>query len=226
MTDTYDYPSHLPPSEQVYTEYVRMMDFPDAKEPGIRPDVAEALWSQAETDYPSLRGLRVQNDGRVTEIPSFPNDEYTASQLYGPINAPFLDFSHEVEAQNGYPDNNPKTAIGVSKLPLDMVPPSALHALATSFADGARKYGSYNWRDHAISSSVYYAAALRHLTAWWDGEETATDSGVCHIASAMACLAMLTDARSIGKLNDNRPPSGAASRMQAAWNKKNEDGPK
>jgi len=116
-----------------------------------------------------------------------------------------------------YPDNNPKTAVGAKKLPLEVVPPSAVHALAEAFADGARKYGPYNWREKTISSSIYYAAALRHITAWWDGEDIARDSGVPHLHHAIACLAMLIDGGSVGKLNDNRPPKGAASVMQEAW---------
>lgn len=116
-----------------------------------------------------------------------------------------------------YPDDNPKTAFGTKKLPLEVVPPSAVHALAEAFADGAKKYGPYNWREKTISSSVYYGAALRHITAWWDGEDLAEDSGLNHLHHALACIAMLIDGKSVGKLNDNRPPKGAASQMQKDW---------
>ena len=58
----------------------------------------------------------------------------------------------------GYPDDNPKTAIGVTKVPLHLVPPSAKHFLAMALADGAKKYGPFNWREHAISVSTYVAA--------------------------------------------------------------------
>jgi Domain of unknown function (DUF5664) len=119
--------------------------------------------------------------------------------------------------QGPYPDNNPKTAVGAKKLPLESVPPSAIHALAEAFADGAKKYGPYNWREKTISSSVYYGACLRHITAWWDGEDIAEDSGIHHLHHAMACLAMLVDGKSVGKLNDNRPPKGASGKMQRDW---------
>ena len=115
--------------------------------------------------------------------------------------------------EDGYPDNNPKTASGVNKAPLHLVPPSALIALANAFKDGAKKYGPYNWRKKKISSSVYYAAHLRHMAAWWDGEDTAEDSGQSHIDHAMACLAMIKDGQSIGMLNDDRPPKGAAAEL-------------
>lgn len=123
-----------------------------------------------------------------------------------------------------YPDNNPKTAIGVTKVPLHLVPPSAKHFLAEALADGARKYGPYNWREHDISISVYKAALERHMDAFWDGEDLASDSGVHHAAHAMACLAIMLDAMTIGKLNDDRPVKGAAAELQAAYatNKKAE----
>ena len=117
----------------------------------------------------------------------------------------------------GYPDDNPKTIFGDKKIPLHLAPMSAMHAMAEGFADGAKKYGPFNWREKMVSSTVYYAAALRHLAAWFDGEEIAEDSGMPHLSHALACLAIIVDAASIGKLNDNRPPKGASGAIQAAW---------
>ena len=116
-----------------------------------------------------------------------------------------------------YPDNNPKTVMGVQKVPLHLVPPSATHYLALAFKDGAAKYGPYNWRDKTVSSSVYVSAAKRHLDAWWDGEEVSSDAKVHHLAHALACLAIILDAQSVGKLNDDRPTKGAASRLQSEF---------
>lgn len=107
----------------------------------------------------------------------------------------------EVQA---YPDNNPKTIFGVQKTPMHLVPPSAKRAMALAFKDGAAKYGPYNWREKTVSASVYYAAMQRHIDDWWDGENEAADSGVDHLAHAMACLAILIDAKLCGKLNDDR----------------------
>jgi hypothetical protein len=117
------------------------------------------------------------------------------------------------------PDNNPKTAIGVTKVPLHLVPPSATHYLALAFKDGAAKYGPYNWRDKTVSSSVYIAAAKRHMDAWWDGEAVSSDAKVHHLAHALACIAIILDAESVNKLNDDRPTAGAAARLQAEFGK-------
>lgn len=113
-----------------------------------------------------------------------------------------------------YPDNNPKTMIGASKVPLHLVPPSAKHYLAMALADGARKYGPYNWRKAPISISVYKAALERHVDAFWDGEELAEDSKVHHLAHAMACIALMLDSISLGIINDDRPPPGTAAILQ------------
>lgn len=109
---------------------------------------------------------------------------------------------------SSYPDDNPKTVIGLTKPPLHAIPPVALLHLGGAMSDGERKYGLMNWREKTVSSSVYYDAALRHLLAWWDGENKASDSGIHHLGHVMACCAILLDAASTGKLNDNRPTPG------------------
>lgn len=108
---------------------------------------------------------------------------------------------------------NPKDRIGVKKSPLNLVPPVAIAHTAEAFRDGAAKYGPYNWRDENVSASIYVAAALRHITAWNDGEEFAEDSGTHHLGHAMACLAIILDAQSVDKLVDDRPTPGAMSRV-------------
>jgi len=118
---------------------------------------------------------------------------------------------------SGYPDDNPKTQYGDRKPPLHLIPPVALVAEAGVFKLGARKYGPYNWRENTVSSSIYQGAAMRHLLAWWDGEDADPESGESHLAHARACLGILIDAEANGKLNDNRPvPGRAGERIRAA----------
>lgn len=108
-------------------------------------------------------------------------------------------------AEQALPDNNPKTRFGIKKTPLHLVPPAAVKAEAEAFADGANKYGPYNWREKGVSASVYIAACKRHLDDWWDGQQRASDSGVHHLGHARACLAIIIDAETFGNLNDDRP---------------------
>lgn len=124
------------------------------------------------------------------------------------------------DTTSAYPDDNPKTIHGIKKVPLHLVPPSASHALALGFADGAAKYGPYNWREKTVSASIYVAAAKRHIDAWFDGEEVASDSQVPHLAHAMACLAIIYDGMTIDKINDDRPPAGASPRLQKEYAEK------
>ena len=121
-----------------------------------------------------------------------------------------------------YKDNNPKTLVGASKVPLHLVPPSAKHFLAEALGDGARKYGPYNWRDSKISISTYKAAMERHMDAFWDGEDYAADSGVHHVAHAMACCALILDAMGIDMLVDDRPTPGATPVLQKEYVTKKE----
>lgn len=110
-----------------------------------------------------------------------------------------------------YPDNNPKTAFGRAKPPLHAIPPSALLHLGLAMENGEVKYGLFNWREHQVSSSVYYDAGLRHFLSWWDGENLAADSAVHHLGHVMACCAILIDAIETGKINDDRGHAGAFS---------------
>lgn len=113
------------------------------------------------------------------------------------------------------PDSNPKTAVGLTKPSLRGIPSSALLHLGGAMADGVRKYGLLNWREHAVSASVYEDAIWRHLLAWRDGEDRASDSGRHHLAHIMACCAILLDAGECGKLNDDRGFRGTAPEMIA-----------
>jgi hypothetical protein len=47
---------------------------------------------------------------------------------------------------------------------------------------------------------------MRHLMAWWEGEDLDADSGVSHITKAIASLVVFRDAMLQGKVEDDRPP--------------------
>lgn len=103
--------------------------------------------------------------------------------------------------------SNPKDAIGIQKLALSLVPQTAVALASLAHLDGALKYGKWNWRSCGVRASVYLDACRRHLAKWEDGEELDSDSGVPHLAHALACLNIIVDSRAAGKLTDDRPPS-------------------
>lgn len=100
---------------------------------------------------------------------------------------------------------NPKDIVGAKKVDLSLFPAVALLHAAHAQMDGAAKYGPYNWRDYAVEARTYVAAAKRHIDAWLEGEEFASDSGVHHLGHAIACCGILLDAMAHDKLVDNRP---------------------
>lgn len=111
------------------------------------------------------------------------------------------------------PDSNPKSQFGIVKPQLDKIPPTALIELAVVMGLGARKYGPFNWRENSVAASIYIAAAQRHILSWFDGENTDRESGANHLAHAMACLAIVVDAKEVGNLIDDRPPKGMTAQM-------------
>lgn len=104
-------------------------------------------------------------------------------------------------------DTNPKDAIGSTKLPLDLVPDTLSVFAALAFTEGATKYGAYNWRVAGVRASIYKAALERHLKKWWNGEWADEKTKVPHLASVIACAAIILDAQVAGKLTDDRPPA-------------------
>jgi hypothetical protein len=101
---------------------------------------------------------------------------------------------------------NPKDMAAVAKLPLHLVPSTLQIFAALAFAEGASKYGAYNWRAAGVRASVYISAMERHLAKWKNGEECDATTGVSHLASILACAGIILDARLCGKLTDDRPP--------------------
>lgn len=103
------------------------------------------------------------------------------------------------------PSVNPKDLLGMKKVSMTKVPATAIAHCAMAMMNGAKKYGPFNWRGNPVVASIYIDACMRHLNAWFDGEECAEDSGVHHLGHAMACLAILLDAQETGNLTDDRP---------------------
>lgn len=109
-------------------------------------------------------------------------------------------------------DTNPKDAVGTRKVPMSCVPLRPIMELGLAMLEGARKYGRHNYRAVGVRSSVYFDAALRHLFAWWEGEDLDPESGLPHVIKAMACLVVVRDAELQELLTDDRPP-----RVEPGW---------
>jgi hypothetical protein len=101
---------------------------------------------------------------------------------------------------------NPKQAFGDRKAKLQIVPASATIAIANGLAEGAEKYGAWNWRDQPVQRMTYVGSTLRHLAAFVEGEDIDPDGkGKTHLEGAIASLAILIDSIACGTSFDDRP---------------------
>ena len=89
------------------------------------------------------------------------------------------------------------------KLPIELVPTSAMYALADVLEYGATKYDDHNWR-RGMKWSIPYSCAMRHLLKWFEGEERDEESGKEHLSHVMANIAMLIEFKSTCKELDDR----------------------
>ena len=108
--------------------------------------------------------------------------------------------------------SNPKDLIGSDKLPLHLWPGVSTAYGCLGLLDGMLKYGRQNWRKAGVRYTIYLDALLRHVLAEYEGEDSDPDSGLPHDSHALACLAIITDARAVGKLEDDRAYNGSGYR--------------
>jgi hypothetical protein len=78
------------------------------------------------------------------------------------------------------------------KLPLNLLSTEAMNQTAAVLKFGAQKYAEHNWRK-GFAWSRPLAAAMRHITAFNDGEDKDPESGLSHISHAMCCLMFISE---------------------------------
>ncbi len=86
----------------------------------------------------------------------------------------------------------------------ELLPPKATEEVMKVFTFGAEKYGDFNWRK-GLEFSRLWGAAQRHLMGFWQGQDLDKESGLPHVAHAIANLMMLLE---MGSEWDNRPYKG------------------
>ena len=95
----------------------------------------------------------------------------------------------------GQPHQDPtnKGKVGLrfnqGKLPMYLIPVSWIKGLAEVMAFGSKKYADRNW-ELGMDWSICYSCAMRHMLAWWGGEQCDQESGIHHLLhAAWNCLA-------------------------------------
>lgn len=89
------------------------------------------------------------------------------------------------------------------KLRMDLVPTTAMRALARVMGYGAKKYAPFNWA-RGMQYSIVIGCLLRHLTAWMDGEDNDPESGLSHLDHVIANVAFLIHYAEHYKAGDDR----------------------
>lgn len=77
------------------------------------------------------------------------------------------------------------------KLPLHLVPPELVFAVAQVLGFGAAKYGERNWERGGLSRDRLWAAAQRHLWAYQAGERLDAETGYSHLWHAACEIAFM-----------------------------------
>jgi hypothetical protein len=69
------------------------------------------------------------------------------------------------------------------KLRYDLLPPDALREIVRILTYGSSKYADNNWAS-GIKYSRIFGSVMRHLWAWYGGEDMDKESGMNHLAHA------------------------------------------
>lgn len=78
------------------------------------------------------------------------------------------------------------------KLRWDLLPLECIEDCVKVLTMGANKYAPNNWQKVEGANERYYAALLRHLSAWRQGEEIDPESGVSHLGHIMCNVIFLS----------------------------------
>lgn len=75
----------------------------------------------------------------------------------------------------------------------DLLPMHLIDEAVSVLSFGANKYGEESWRYVTNGLNRYYAALIRHIRAYREGEENDSESGYSHLAHAMCNLIFLSE---------------------------------
>lgn len=81
----------------------------------------------------------------------------------------------------------------------ELIAPEIIDALSNVLAFGAKKYADRNW-EQGMKWGRPFGALMRHLWAWWRGEDKDSETGFSHLHHAACCIMFLIayESRKIG----------------------------
>lgn len=119
----------------------------------------------------------------------------------------FIVGKHEQKLDQVIASNTGALKFDQDKLPLNLLSTEAMNQTAAVLQFGAQKYAAHNWRK-GFAWSRPLAAAMRHITAFNNGEDTDPESGLSHLAHASCCIMFLLEFQKTHPQLDDRykPP--------------------
>jgi len=106
------------------------------------------------------------------------------------------------------PSSAPSSGLryNAGKLPLELVPPEALVAIAAVLREGAKKYAERNW-EGGMNWEICYGCFQRHAQKWQMGLNLDHETKLPHSWHMLTNLAFIVayELRNLGL--DNRPPN-------------------
>lgn len=114
-----------------------------------------------------------------------------------------FDFQEKEEQQQE--QSNEARKDDSKKLRTDLIPPEAITGLARALTYGVNKYDARNW-EKGMEWGRVFGACIRHLFAYWGGEDVDGESGLLHLELALweVMVLLVFYKRDIGK--DTRNP--------------------
>lgn len=74
------------------------------------------------------------------------------------------------------------------KLRWELLPLREIEDVIKVLMLGAEKYDDFNWQKLDRLQERYWAAGMRHMTQWKQGERNDKESGENHLAHAICCM--------------------------------------
>ena len=98
------------------------------------------------------------------------------------------------------------TKLDQGKARIDLAAPEMIFAMADILTFGAQKYGERNW-EKGMAWGRLFGALMRHMWAWWAGEQIDAETGKSHLWHASCCLMFLVAYQQRKSATDDRPNS-------------------
>lgn len=152
-----------------------------------RPDIpgaADATWKQVLFDQPYNRAVTDLGARIWSWLETGLWREAIAEALAEP--EPLAEWERELldigkgEVRKVSPTGGEK---GAKPQRYDLIPVVPMDLLAELYSNGAAKYAAHNWR-RGYAWSLSYAAAMRHLTRFWNGEDIDPEMALPHVTAA------------------------------------------